>query len=478
MMDLLLEAWVAALIEKTKVAWILGAGRKWQPGEPLKLLFAGYNGTRNTGSDVRVEEILRQVRRVLGANNVTLTVMTQDFERTRGYFGDAKQVYLPDIFPPFLYREARRHDGVIACEGSMFKSQFANALTAMMIGALGIAAAENKVSIGYGAEAGEMDPLLVRLCTRYCNRSLILTRNEASQAVLSALDVPSELGTDTAWTFEPHGTETGRRLLTEAGWDGRAPVLAVCPIHPFWWPVKASAGKFLANAALGAYQSSHYRSVYFHTAGPEVDRAFERYIGALGNAVEAFRQRHGIFVILVAMEHLDTGACEALGSRLSHPPILTSDRFDMYELVSVLRECNLIVSSRYHAIVTTMPSLVPSAGVTMDERIRNLMRERGHEELLMTVDDPDLETKLLLAMEKLRSEPDAVRDAIGRTVVCNLKRMARMGVFLESEVRELYPAFPLTSSVRSWEDYLPPLSPALVRLVESSESHPQAVGMN
>jgi len=28
----------------------------------------------------------------------------------------------------------------------------------------------------------------------------------------------------------------------------------------------------------------------------------------------------------------------------------------------------------------------------MDERIRNLLRERGHEHLLLTVDDPDLET--------------------------------------------------------------------------------------
>ena len=37
----------------------------------------------------------------------------------------------------------------------------------------------------------------------------------------------------------------------------------------------------------------------------------------------------------------------------------------------------------------------------MDERIRNLMRERGHQDLLMNVDDPDLEPKLLAALEKL-----------------------------------------------------------------------------
>ncbi len=60
-----------------------------------------------------------------------------------------------------------------------------------------------------------------------------------------------------------------------------------------------------------------------------------------------------------------------------------------------------MVSSRYHAMVTTMPGLVPSAGITMDERIRNLLRERGHEHLLLTVDDPDLEAKLLAVMETL-----------------------------------------------------------------------------
>ena len=59
MMDFVLEAWVSSLIELTKLRWMLGAGLQWKPGERLRLLFAGYNGTRNTGSDLRVEEILR-----------------------------------------------------------------------------------------------------------------------------------------------------------------------------------------------------------------------------------------------------------------------------------------------------------------------------------------------------------------------------------------------------------------------------------
>ena len=467
MMDLVLEAWVSGLIELSKLTWMLGAGRPWRPGEKLRLLFAGYNGTRNTGSDVRVEEMLRQVRHILGDDKIDLSVMTQNFDFTRGYFGSARQVRLPDVFPPFLRREVPRHHGVVACEGSMFKSKFANALTTMMIGSLGMASAQNKLSVGYGAEAGAMDPLLARMCRRYCGQSFIITRNEESQTILSELGVPTELGTDTAWTFEPRAADYGQKVLREAGWDGSAPVLVLCPINPFWWPVKASVAKYAARALTGAYRQSHYRSLYFHRAGPEVDAAYTRYLIALTNAVDAFRKKHKAFLVLVAMERLDTKACRQVAERLGGVPVFTSEQYDMYQLVGILRCCHLMVSSRYHGIVASMPALVPSVGVTMDERIRNLMRERGHDHLLLDVDDADLESKLLVALDALCRERDAIRDAIGRTVVKNLKAMARMGVYFERHLQQHYPEFPVRSGLLSWEDYLPPLSPTLRKLVES-----------
>ena len=233
MMDLVLEAWVSAIIEAKRASWMMGGGRTWKPGEKLRVLFAGYNGTRNMGSDVRVEEMLRQLRHILGADNVDFSVMTQTFARSEGYFKDTRQVLLPQIFPPFLSNEVPKHHGVVACEGSMFKSKFANALTTMMIGSLGIAAVQNKLSVGYGAEAGHMDPLVARMCARYCKDSLIITRNDESRTLLRELGVPTELGTDTAWTFQPLPAEYGQRVLRDAGWDGSARVLVVCPINPF-----------------------------------------------------------------------------------------------------------------------------------------------------------------------------------------------------------------------------------------------------
>lgn len=108
----------------------------------------------------------------------------------------------------------------------------------------------------------------------------------------------------------------------------------------------------------------------------------------------------------------------------------------------------------------------------MDERIRNLMRERGHQHLLLTVDDPELEPKLLQMMETLVKEAEGVREGIGQTVARNLKVMARMGTFLEDAVHRQYPEFPIRNGVLSWEDYLPPMGANLRQLMERYDSSP------
>jgi hypothetical protein len=282
--------------------------------------------------------------------------------------------------------------------------------------------------------------------------------------------VASEAGTDTAWTFKPRPPEYGRKALMDAGWDGETPVLAVCPINPFWWPVTPSTPKFLARTLFGAYKESHYRTIYFHKSGADVTASYKKYLAGLAQGVAAFRGSHRVFLILIAMESLDTRACLELAPQLGGAPVFSSNDFDMYQLVSILRCSSLVVSSRYHAMVTSMPALVPSAGVTMDERIRNLLRERGHEDLLLTVDDPDLGEKLAVVMERLAENADQVREGIAHSVVRNLKSMARMGVYLERAVHQQYPEFPVRAGVRGWEEYLPPLDANLDALLNTYES--------
>ena len=217
----------------------------------------------------------------------------------------------------------------------------------------------------------------------------------------------------------------------------------------------------------GAYKESYYRTIYFHRSGRKVDEAYDKYLTAMADGVQEYRKTRTVFPVLVAMEMLDTDACERVAEKIGGTPVFPSDRFDMYELVSILRACDRLLSSRYHAIVTSMPGGVPSAGVTMDERIRNLMRERGHDDLLMRVDDADLKDRIVAALQALDSRADEIREAMSATVARNLQVMAKMGIYFEEQVARRYPEFPLRSGNLSWDEYLPPLSPHLRSFLET-----------
>lgn len=464
--DLALEGAMAAAVEAAKVEHALGDGAAaWRPGEPLRLLLVGYLGTRNTGADVRVHEMIRQLRAIFGDERLELTVLTSDARLSAGYFPGVRQVKLPDVYPPFLFRETARHHGVVACEGSMFKSKFANALTTLMLGALGLAGARNQLAVGYGAEAGHMDPVLRRLVARYARDALVVCRNEASRGVLEGLGVRTAPGTDTAWTFAPAPPAEAARLLERAGWDGRAPVLAVCPINPFWWPVRPSVGRALADRLGGAFRATHYRSLYYHEFGARDRERYAAYLDALATAAEAFARERGAFLVLVGMERLDRGPCEELAARLGPVPRFVSDEYDMFELVAILRRARYLVSSRYHAAVCASPAGVPALGVTMDERLRNLLGDRGQADLCLEVDDPELAERVLAGLRRLDADGEAVGARARDAVRGELEAMGRMGLELVAEVRRIYPDLALPERGRDdWRAHLPPLAPELEAL--------------
>ena len=445
-----------------------GAAASWHPGEPLKLLLSCYGGGGNVGADIRVVEIIRQLRAIFGEKNLDLGVLVVGLPLTSEGFSGVRQEIIENYFPTFLYERSAAYHGVVACEGSLFKSNFSDAYSAMIAASLGLATAEHKPSIAYGAEAGKMSAELQDFVRYSCDEALILCRNEASTRVLEPLGLRAVSAADTAWTFNPGPPERSEEILRAHGWDGSAPILCMCPVNPFWWPIRADMTMAAELETMGKHADLHYGSVFFHHHSEVAERSYRQYLKGFAEAITAaLAERPGTFPIIIGMERLDRRACADLADLLpAPPPQFISGDYDMYEIVSLLRRSSLLVSSRFHAIVSTMPAQVPSIGISLDERIGNLMGQQGRTDLVLNVNDPDLEHSLLSAIQTIECELEEVADRTGRLVAHEVRKMGLMGMEFVEEIGRCLPDYERPRLPRTWEAHLPALPATIIGLLE------------
>ncbi len=399
----------------------------------LHILLAGYNGARNTGSDLRVAEIARQLTERLGKDHVEISVMTMDKESMRCYFDDdVDLIEFSSVFFLDVFKACCASQAVILCEGSTLKSKFANALTLYSCEAAGIMKNQHKPCIAYGSEAGEMDAFMERTVKKLCKDTYFIARNENSLDYIQRLGFAGHLGTDAAWNVDSSPcTGWAVSQLKRTGWDGIAPLLGIAPINPFWWPVKPSFLKWLKAEMTGDH-SLQFQKCYFFSWSKERKRQYDTYLDAIASSVNEFAERHPCHVVIIGMEQLDTDSCRRLKEKLTVPAsVILSKSHDGYHIAAVLRQLSLLITSRYHAQVLSMEASVPSVAISMDERLDNLMREMGmNRDQLLYADDPELASKLSRALEYIQSDQEQIKENIRHQSARYKNTLDEMGDFL------------------------------------------------
>ena len=390
--------WILSVLVRAIAAFAqlrIGSCKAWKPGERLRVLLVGYNGARNTGSDVRVAALTRQLKDIFGPDNVHITVMTLDRAELAGYFDeDVTLRQFSSIFLWDLYRACSESHAAILCEGSTLKSTFANGLTLFMCEAAGIMAAQGKPCIAYGSEVGHMDPYIRRTARRLCRDTYFITRTEDALTALKALGLAGRAGTDTAWTYDGAiGADEARAMLTRQGWDGRKPLLGVAVIDPFCWPVRASLGKWFRAGVTGR-REGQYDKWYFFSDSPRRRADCARYIDGVAQGVGDFLREHDCFPVVIGMERLDERPCADLAARLDRPcAMFLSGSTPANVMAGILHRLDVLVTSRYHAAVLGMQAGVPFVAVSMDERLDGIAKELGvADNCLCHVTDTELDS--------------------------------------------------------------------------------------
>ncbi len=445
-------------------------GARWSPGQPLRLFLAGYNGSGNTGADVRVCEMVRQFKAIVGPELLEPGLLMVKEHLPQDLFPEVG-FELGDLYMPVLMaQKIRGYHGVVTCEGSMFKSSHADLFTMLMASALGLGAAAGKPAIGYGADAGKMTPALREFVAETCRDAFVISRSKASAELLEDLGLRVESGADTAWTFDPSPRSRAEALLRAAGWDGAAPVIGIAPVNPFWWPARIDPVKAREMEETGAHAELHYGAGVFHHDSPESRAKYRAYIDAIAGAVAADARGRDVFPVIFGMERLDERACghvaEALEAKLGRKvPLFAVQERHPRDMVALLRLCRVLISSRFHALVTSMPGAVAGIGLSMDERIRNLFDESGQGQRAFQADEADLEAKILALLDSEAEWHEAASVASERTAAREIRRMGEMGLAFADELRRHHPDLPLPVRPRRWDSHLPALPPLIEDLL-------------
>lgn len=406
--------------------------RARSPEEPLRVLLLGYTGAGNTGADLRTIETIRQLRALFDDRRLELTVFAvdslldhPDLRSVRIF--TPRDAYLPDALSDVL----DDYDVVLNVEGSTYTSKFSDALAALLIGGVGLAAARGRIAGAYGVDAGAMTDRLTRFATRTAQGVDIVCRSGAASERLRALGLTVEAGADAAWAF---------RAAPGARPELPARYAVLCPNNPFWWPVRTDVQRALELDVAGARSPLRYGPLSFHAWDDLRAARFAAYKRSLASVAEGLMQR-GYTPVFVAMERLDRAACEEIAALLPfEAPIVARGEHTLDAVVATLEGAQWVVTTRYHASVLAIANRVPVVGVSMDSRIDQLFAENGLSDWVRSCDERGFEAGVLERIDAgVGRVLDELRDRYARIAQRESETFARMGVKLKARVDERVP---------------------------------------
>ena len=420
--------------------------KKWKPGEKLQMLFLAYSGARNTGAESRVAECIRQVNQVLGEDAVDINMTTLNLKEAEEYFKGYKVnlTQINYVFFGSIFKLVLNNHIVSLVEGSCWKENFSSALLLYFLYGAGLAAVLGKPSFSYAVDAGEMNRINNFVSWLLSNKTKLITRSADSNKVLESIHLPGAINrVDTAWSMPSESPEWAKQKLMELGWDGKKPLLGLAFQNYFWWPVIPDLAKFARSKITGKAEYQ-YKSVYFYDYDKKDRKEFEAFMKTCAEVVDWAADEYGVQPAIVAMEALDENACKELISHMKHSAILIScNEYVGTQIAAILRLLKMLITTRYHAMVLSMPGCVPFVGLSRDERIRGVMKETG------LYDDyyVDYRTKDLAGVLKnkintiLSDEKQASRasEIIKQNLPYYYAQMGMLGLDIRDLVREKFP---------------------------------------
>ncbi len=337
-----------------------------------KILLMGYNGSNNTGSEARLLAIIEDIRAVFGeAANITVPSLNPTYLRRYLKEGPNQHIKrMPPIYYMFLRKVVKKHDIVILVEGSCYMDSWASPLLWSFLCASKFAHRYDKPSLAYAVDSGKLSPANKRRVRRVASKTdLIITRTQSTKTHLESLGVsaPISVTADCAFTFKsnPQDEDILNRTWSEAKYG----VVGFSPLDFHLWPVVPRPW---------GRKKYCYRWPYYFSHSKNRSSAREELIKGWAKEADRIIEKYDKSIALICMEMLDEPIAQEIHKRMLNPKrarIFSSREYNASQMTGILKNLDLLVTSRYHASVLSLSAKVPQIALGHDTRLLRLYKD-------------------------------------------------------------------------------------------------------
>jgi polysaccharide pyruvyl transferase WcaK-like protein len=382
-------------------------------GRP-KCVLITYSGANNTGAEARTIEAIQQIRNASG-DSYDYYFTTINKANSLRYFSesDAFKIievhhifFLFNLIPLYL-----RSDLVVLVEGSGFRQNFSSTLLWFFLSTLTLAQTLKIRTIAYAVDAGKLTKSNMIISRSVIDKlSLVMTRTKQAAEVIKSWGVKNSIivNTDTAFSYKDEGQSFFYELLLSHNLDPNKPTVAIAFKDFFYFPVDINLIKFFKRD-----KKYKFSSIYYHNWNDSIEKKSTDFKRMVANFINEIQAEYDYNVILIAMEGMDEEPTTGINSFTNkHIPIFSSNQYDAQQISSILRNIQYLITTRYHALVLSMPAGIPTIAISHDERLESLMEELNLKKELYfeydKYDSQELKSHLKGAFKYLHSNKDHI----------------------------------------------------------------------
>jgi polysaccharide pyruvyl transferase WcaK-like protein len=187
-----------------------------------------------------------------------------------------------------------------------------------------------------------------------------------------------------------------------------------------------------------------YRWPYYYQHSKACCEKSELLADVLAVQADEIVENHDKDIALLSMEGLDTAFTTKVQQHMKHANrtrVFSSTQYNASQMTSVLRSLDLLITSRYHAGVLSLPNQVPQTAIGHDLRIRDLYTDLEVPELFVDHEDPDRYKSLSDNVEALFNKHDAIKAKLQRGFARYQKQEKRNTQLLRGFLESNYPGW-------------------------------------